>query len=244
MNSITQNRYEYQRRLNSIRYLDLNEVKKLVLEYYSNVEANEPPKVFIKDPLKLVLNFYYHINKTWYEMIKKFVRTPNFKCLDGLAKEDCGTFFCSDYECIRILVGNNNDIEDVFILVHEFGHLIAYIYELYSNRSSCEVFPILMEYQLACFYGKDNKKFKEFFEERLKTFNHTYASAILDEIEFIEKNTHNKILKEELTSEDYEKMEEFLSGYSLEVRFSYLVGEYYLKDYQELEKRKELHKNL
>ncbi len=229
---------KYQKRLDRIRYLNLNGVLNTVQKYVVDSCTIEESWPYIEDPLAFSLSFYQRINPVWCDYLTEFSKTPNFRYIEGLQREECGCFLETDKTPYRMLVSKNHTIEDIFILVHEFGHMIADRYQLYSEKLTQEVFPLLMEFVLMATYKDRYPVFETYFTCRLNDINYDHANYIIEEINFI----HTYQSKRDLSTSDIQKIETFLDRPPLDILFSYIVAEYYLEDYQKLEKRKELYK--
>lgn len=227
---------QYQKRLEHIRYLNLNEVLKIVKEYVIDDGVEEQKWSYLENPLALSLQFYDRINPVWGTYLKKFSKTSNFRYIEGLPISDCGCFVETKTTPYRLLVSKNHTVEDVFVLVHEFGHIIADKYRLYSSKITQEVFSLLMEFLLMSMFKEVYPEFEDYFNYREKRINCNVANRIIEEINFIKEYR----LKKELSESDIQKMRMLLEGEPLDILFSYVVAEYYLEDYKALEKRKEL----
>lgn len=235
---------QYQRRLDHLAYLNLDEVLDITHQYFSEAKLDEPEYPFFENPLEYSLQFYDRMNRFWGKLLREFVHTPNFRYWPGLLREDSGYWRINKNNEYHMMVSKHNTIEDVFILVHEFGHLIADWYGFCSSPLAQEAFPILMEYLLMVTYKEQNSLFETYYIQREQQFNTIYAREIIEEIGFIQKCSNYQKLRNDLTKADLKRMESFLNSDPLDIKFSYIIGEYYLEDYKTLEKRKELHQNL
>lgn len=154
-------------------------------------EQSRLSQLSLTNALEISENFLATLSTNYPSIMNEYIKNNNIKILDN-SKEQSGCGGISiDNGQVKILCGVHSDIDDVYIIVHQFMHsLNAYGENLKDKEVLTEGFAIYSELLVFDYLNKMNIFPKENYKLIKRRFNSVYklAATLKEQINCIRNN--------------------------------------------------------